>query len=206
MNQKDQSIAISQFEKIQSLAGSMRLAAEGWDLPYKTLVATMLSAQTMDETTIPVSTKLFEIYPTIKDLANADLAEVSDLIKRVNYYKTKAKHIIATSRIITDKYDEKIPMDFTTLLSFPGVGNKTANVFLSEYGIPAIAVDTHVHYIANFLGWSDKKDPKKVQIDLERIFPRKLWSTLNPVLVRFGKKYTSRIEKDKILERIKNIS
>ena len=96
----------------------------------------------------------------------------------------------------------KPPHDHGKLILLPGVGRKTANVFLSEYGADAIGVDTHVAYISKKLGWTKHKDPHKIEKDLERLFPRNYWRIINRTLVRFGKTYQSRKKKDEILDRI----
>ena len=102
-------------------------------------------------------------------------------------------------------YDGSVPYTIEELIKLPGVGRKTANVFISEYGKPGIAVDTHVHYISNYLDWSTNKNPHKVEADLKELFPKKIWSKVNYTLVRFGKTHTSRIQKNKMLDNIKKI-
>ena len=97
-------------------------------------------------------------------------------------------------------------MDFGKLIQLSGVGGKTANVFLSEYGDDAIGIDTHVSYISQYLGWVESDKPEKIEEELRKLFPRKKWKILNTILVRFGKKYTSRKEKDRLLDEIKIIS
>lgn len=194
-----------QFKAIENLGGNMRLAAEGWKSEWQCLIATIMSAQSRDETTIPIAEKLFSRYDSVEKLANAKYNDVLFVFKGLNLNKGKARNVIACSKELIERYGGKVPHDFDKLIGLSGVGRKTANVFLSEYGLEGLAVDTHVYYISRYLGWSDKKDPHKVESDLKALFPRKMWSKVNPILVRFGKLYTSRKEKNKLLDDIKNL-
>ena len=101
------------------------------------------------------------------------------------------------------EFQGEVPKDYDKLVLLPGVGGKTANVVLSEMGQDAIAVDTHVYYISRYLNWTKGNKPEIVERDLMNLFPKIYWKKLNPILVRFGKKYTSRKEKDKLLDKIK---
>lgn len=194
---------LKQLFELEKLGSSMRLAAEKWDRPWKTLISTILSARTRDEKTIPVAGDLFRKYTKIKDLANAKLKDVQKIIRPVNFYKTKSKNVINCAKILFDKYNGKPPHDFDKLLELPGVGRKTANVFLSEMGKDAIGTDTHVLYLSRKLGWTRQKQPEKVEEDLKKLFPKRYWSKINPILVRFGKSH-SRRKQDEILSKISN--
>ncbi len=201
----NQAIALKQLEELKKLCGKpMRLAAEGWGSEWQTLIAIILSARTRDETTIKVCKKLFAKYETAAALARARADDVADIIRRVNFYRNKTKNIIACAQVLAGEYAGAPPHDIAQLVAIPGVGRKTANVFLAEYGAPAIGVDTHVSYISQKLGWTTHQDPAKIEKALEALFPQKLWRILNQTLVRFGKSHTSRLEKDELLERIKN--
>lgn len=196
--------AIKQFNAVEKLKGNMRLAAEGWPTPFQTLISTILSARTLDETTIKVCKILFNKYPNVNLLAGAKPKDISKIIKPINFYKNKTKSIINCSKVLEEKFHGKIPSNYEELIQLPGVGNKTANVFLSEQGKDAIGVDTHLSYISRKLGWSKNENPEKIQKDLEKLFPKAYWKKLNPTIVSFGKRYTSRRNKDRILEEIKN--
>jgi len=196
--------ALKQLEELKKLSSHMRLAAEGWKEPWQTLITTILSARTRDEKTIPIANELFKRYPATKDLANAKLKEVQKIIRPINFYKTKSKNIVNCAKILAEKYD-KPPIDFDKLLELPGVGRKTANVFLSEMGKDTIGVDTHLAYISRKLGWTGHSDPKKIEDDLKGLFPKRYWKKINPILVRFGKTHISRKRKDEILEKIKKL-
>ena len=202
MNQK---IALKQLSALSKDVKNMRLAAESWKSPFQTLISTIMSARTRDEVTIVVADKLFSKFPTPNKLAKANLKQIQTIIKPVNFYKNKSKNIIACAKMLVDNYNGRVPNTIEELIKLPGVGRKTANVFISEYGKPGIAVDTHVHYISNYLGWSKNKNPHKVEADLKKIFPENLWSDVNPTLVRFGKTHTSRIQKNKMLDEVKKI-
>ena len=177
----DSKLAVKEFKEIEKFSKktNIRLAAEEWDEHWKILVATMMSAQTRDEVTIVVATRLFVKFGTAKKLGDASLNEIEDLIKSINYFRTKARHIKETCSIIAE---HGLADDLEGLVKLPGVGRKTANVFLTKIGVKqAIAVDTHVHRISHKMKWSDGKTPNKVEIDLEKLFPRKYWVSLNPL-------------------------
>lgn len=196
---------LKQLEELKRLSSAMRLAAESWDKPWKTLISTILSARTRDEKTIPISTELFKNYANINNLAKARLKDVQKIIKPINFYKTKSKNVIKCAKLLVKKYSGSPPHDFDKLIELPGVGRKTANVFLSEMGKDAIGIDTHLSYISQRLGWTKNKKPEKIEDDLKKLFPRRYWKKINPIVVRFGKSFTSRKSKDKLLERIKRI-
>lgn len=199
--------AIKQLEFIEKHPSirKMRLAAESWGSDFQTLIAIILSARTLDETTIAVCKKLFEEYPTQKELASASLNDIERIITPINFYQNKARYLINCSRDILEKYKGKVPHDLEKLTALPGVGRKTANVFLAEKGGDNIGVDTHVSYISQKLGWTKNKDPDKIEKDLLNLFPKNYWGRINSALVRFGKSHTSRIQKDKLLDEIKRI-
>ncbi len=194
--------AITQFKKINKLKGDMRLAAEAWRTPFQTLISTILSARSLDETTIKVCKILFKKYPNAKALAKAKSSDIQKIIRPINFYRNKTKSITNCAKVLQEKYKGKIPNDYNKLIELPGVGSKTANVFLSEQGIHAIGVDTHIYYISRHLGWSKSNKPEGVEEDLRKLFPKSYWIKLNPTLVRFGKKYTSRREKNELLDEI----
>ncbi len=183
----------------------MRLAAEGWDSQWQTLTAIILSARTRDEVTIEVCKKLFSRYKALNELAGAKLEEVSQIIRPVNFYRNKSKNIINCSKNLRDSFNGIVPHDIDLLISLPGVGRKTANVFLAEHEHDAIGVDTHVSYISQKLRWVKSNNPYKIEMELRKLFPRKYWNIINPYLVRFGKTYISRKQKSSILESISEI-
>ena len=202
MNQKT---ALKQLRLLGKNQKKMRLAAESWNSHFQILISTILSARTMDEVTIPIAEKLFRKYPNSKALSKAKFLDIKKIIKPVNFYKNKSKNIIECSKQIEFDFNGKIPREIDELIKLKGVGRKTANVFLSETGDKAIGVDTHLGYVSRKLGWSNHVNPHKIEIDLKNLFPKRYWSKVNPIAVRFGKTHTSRKEKDKLLEEIKRI-
>jgi len=197
---------LKQLSALDKKSSKMRLAAQEWDSDWKTLVAIMMSAQSRDELTIQIASGLFEKYPSLESLANAKYSDVLKCLQSLNYNRTKAKHIIQTSKMLLSEYGGKVPHSVEELIKLPGVGKKTANVFLSEYGHAAIGVDTHVSYISQKLGWTKNKNPEKIESDLLLLFPKSHWSKVNEILVRFGKTFTSKREKDKILSEVKKLN
>lgn len=197
--------ALRQLEKLNKLSQEMPLAAENWRDEWQTLIAIILSARTRDEITIPAAENLFKQYRYTEELARAKISEVQKIIRPVNFYKNKSKYIIDCAKQLTKKYSGNVPHDEKLLLELSGVGRKTMNVFLTEIGKEAIGVDTHVGYISQKLGWTKNSNPEKIEQDLKQLFPKKYWRKINSCLVRFGKTYTSRKQKNKILEGIKEI-
>lgn len=193
--------ALERFE----VRKGMRLAAEDWDAEWKTLIATIMSAQSRDETTIKIATALFNKCGSVEKLACAEYSDVLKIFRGLNYNRTKARNVIDCAVFIVKKYGSKVPHDFSKLVELSGVGRKTANVFLSEYGHDGLAVDTHVFQIARKLGWSNAKTRDGVEKDLRELFPQRLWSRVNPALVRFGKTHTGRKEKIGVLEEVRKI-
>lgn len=203
MNRKK---TIKQLKMLEKDSVKMRLAAEEWGSEWKTLVAIIMSARTRDETTIKVAEELFKRFPTVAALALASAAEVSAIIRPINFYRNKTKSVIGAAKALTERFGGKVPHEIEKLVTIPGVGRKTANVFLSEIGKDAIGVDTHVSYIAQKLGWSKNKNPRKIEEDLKKLFPQRYWRIINQTCVRFGKTYQSRKKKNEKLDNIKHAS
>ena len=201
----DEKTAIKQLNELKKLGKNLRLAADGWGAKWETLVATLMSARTTDARTIPTAQELFAKFNSIEKLSQASVGSIAKIIRPVNFYKTKARNISNLAKIIVKQYNGEIPMKFEELVELPGVGRKTANVFLAEYGHETIGVDTHVSYCAHRLGWTKHKEQHKIEKDLEELFPKRYWGELNWILVRFGQTYKSRREKNEILDRVKRI-
>ena len=175
------------IKKYYSKKNTIRLAAEGWDSNFKILVSVMLSAQTLDNTTIKVCEKLFKKFDTPKKMSKANFDEILKIIRSVNYSKTKAKNLILTSEKLLKKYNSKVPNTLDDLMELNGVGIKTANLVLGEcFKIPAICVDTHVHRICNIFDFVNTKNPEKTLEELEKLVPKKYWLDINKYLVRVG--------------------
>ncbi|MEM3116375.1 MAG: endonuclease III [Candidatus Pacearchaeota archaeon] len=193
---------IKQIKELEKRGMNIRLAAESWDSDFKILISTILSARTRDEVTIKVAEKLFKKYGDVRDLAKSKLKDIRKIIMPVNFYKNKSKNIVNCAKILVKKYNGKIPHEINELIKLPGVGRKTANVFLTQVGRQGLAVDTHVAYCSRKLGWTKQRDPKKIEEELKKIIPKKYWNKVNPIIVRFGKTYANRKQKDKILREI----
>jgi len=193
------------FEKAEKRYGSSakRLASDEWEYDWQTLVATILSAQTRDETTIPVSENLFKKYPTIESLSKAKYEDVLKIISRVNFKNNKAKHVIGAAKYLVENYNGKVPDDIDELIKLPGVGRKTANLVLSEvHEKDSITVDTHVHRISNVLGFVKTKNPTQTEMELKKIAPKQYWSRINRLFVLWGKDVRGR-DKKKFLEKLR---
>jgi endonuclease III len=200
MNRKT---AIKQLGEIKKFikGKELRLAAE-WEEDWQILISTILSSQTKDEKTIEISNHLYKRYNSLERLSKAKLSDVKRIIRPINYYKTKSKHILETARILVRRFGGKIPSNREELMEFPGVGRKVANVYLVEAeNADAIGVDTHVSRLAKKLGWTKEKNPHKIEKDLEKLFPKKYWNSINYILVKFGRIYRLKGEDD-ILKRI----
>jgi len=153
------------------------------------LVATILSAQTTDKRVNVVTERLFSKYRNAEDFANADIEELRDMIKSVNYYRTKAKYIKEGCRIILERYGGKVPDSMEELIKLPGVHRKTANVVLSNaFGKEeGIAVDTHVMRVSQRLGITEESAREKIERDLMSKFPRNRWSDVSNLLIAHGR-------------------
>lgn len=155
--------------------------------PFKILISTILSARTRDTNTRAATEKLFAKYNKPQLIAEADLEDLEELIKTSGFYKVKATRIKEVSRIIHEKYDNKVPKDYNELISLPGVGSKTANcVLIYAFNIDTIAVDTHVHRVSNRLRWVDTKKPEETEEALKNLIPKKEWKRINRIFVKFG--------------------
>lgn len=156
--------------------------------PFRLLISTILSARTTDEVTYPLAEELFNAYPTPEALAAADQREVEQLIRRIGFYRNKAKNIIGTARIIVKEHHGRVPADMASLLKLPGVGRKVAGcVLVYAFGLDAIPVDTHVHRLANRMGLVRTASPEQTERELMRITPKAHWQEVNDLLVWHGK-------------------
>jgi len=158
--------------------------------PFELLVATVLSAQTTDIHVNKVTENLFNKYKTIRDYANVSLETLQKDVNSINFYKTKAKNIHESAKMIIEHFNSKVPKTMEELITLPGVARKTANIILSSaYGInEGIAVDTHVKRLSNRLGMTKNEDPVKIEKDLMEITPKSEWGNLSHLLIFHGRK------------------
>ena len=194
------------FKKAEKHYGSSskRLAGEGWAEDWQTLVATILSAQTRDETTIPVAEGLFKRYPKVEMLAKAKLSDVEKTIRRINFYKNKSKHIIGAAKWLKENgyKDGTVPDTIEELIKMPGVGRKTANLVITEvHAKDGLTIDTHVFAICNLLGFTKAKNPTQCEMQLKEYVPRRYWSRINRLFVLWGKE-VPRKTKEKLLQKL----
>jgi endonuclease-3 len=156
--------------------------------PWQLLVATVLSAQTTDDTINRITPRLFARYPTPADLAAANPEEIEAIIFSSGFYRQKTKAIVALSRALVERFDGLVPTDLEKLVTLPGVGRKTASVVLAEaFRSPAIAVDTHVTRVSRRLDLTTNVDPVKIEQDLRALFPRREWAGVSMRIIQFGR-------------------
>ena len=156
--------------------------------PYELLVATILSAQSTDKQVNKVTKELFQKYPDAEAIRQLTPEELAEEIKNIGLYKNKSKNIVAASKILVEQYGGEVPADLDELVKLPGVGRKTANVVLSNaFGIPALAVDTHVFRVANRLKLTDSKDVLTSEKQLMELIPREDWSDAHHWLIWHGR-------------------
>ncbi len=156
---------------------------------WQLLIATILSAQCTDDRVNIVTKDLFKKYTSLRDFAEADLAELEQDIKSTGFYRNKAKNIILACRMLLEKYNGVMPSDINELTKIPGVGRKTANVVRSHiFNLPSIVVDTHVKRISKKVGFTKSDDPVKIEFELMEIFPKEHWIRYNTQVIAHGRK------------------
>ncbi len=139
---------------------------------FQLLAATRLSAQCTDARVNIVTPALFEKYPTVEAFAEAEVADVEELIRSCGFYRTKAKDLVKMAKKIISDFGGKVPDNIEDLTSLPGVGRKTANLICGDiFGKPAVVADTHLIRISNLLGLVETKDPFKVEMQLKELLP-----------------------------------
>ena len=157
--------------------------------PYELLVATVLSAQSTDVRVNIVTKELFKNFNTPEKILKLGEEKLMEYIKSIGFYNVKSKNIIALSHLLIQNNDSQVPDEMDELLKLPGVGRKTANVVLSNcFGVPAIAVDTHVFRVSTRLGFSDKKDPLQVEQDLMKKISKKYWTDAHHAFIFHGRR------------------
>lgn len=157
--------------------------------PFEFLIAVMLSAQTTDNAVNKIAPDLFSILKEPADVKKLTVANIENKIKKLGLYRNKAKNIYNLSHMLLEQFDGQVPKTKKELLTLPGIGIKTANVFLAEiYQVPAIAVDTHVERIAKQFKMVPKKaTPLQVEAYLEKVVPQKDWIAMHLALITFGR-------------------
>jgi len=163
------------------------------DSPFQLLVATVLSAQTTDKMVNQVTPALFARFGTAETLALAPLDQVEGLLRRIGFFRTKAKNIIGLAQQLCQLHGGQVPRDFAALIDLPGVGRKTANVVLGVcFGEPeGVVVDTHVQRLSQRLGWTKETEPGPIERELTAIFPPEDRDLVSHVLIFHGRRVCS---------------
>ncbi len=175
--------------KEQTELPSVSLIGEESGSPYKILVSTIISLRTKDDVTLKASRRLFEEAPTLARLSRLEEDRIAELIYPCGFYRVKSANLKKISRILLNENNGEVPSNRESLLALPGVGLKTANLVLSlGFAIPAICVDTHVHRIANRMGWIKTEKPDDSVKALEKVLPREYWISINELLVLYGQR------------------
>jgi len=157
---------------------------------YTLLIAVLLSANTTDKSVNKVTPTLFAKANTPQKMITLDYDTIYSIIRPCGLGPAKSKAILGLSQILVDKYDGKVPKDFSALESFPGVGHKTASVVMSQaFDVPAFAVDTHVHRLMYRWGLSSGRSVKETEKDAKRLFPENRWSKLHLQIIFYGRDY-----------------
>ncbi|TVS83328.1 endonuclease III [Wolbachia pipientis] len=161
------------FEKFQQSNPAPKIELN-YTNHFTLLVAIVLSARTTDISVNKITKELFSIADTPEKMLNLGQSELRKCISSIGLYNSKAKNIIGLSKILIERHNSKVPTDFNDLVSLPGVGRKSANVFLnSGLGIPTLAVDTHVFRVSNRIGLVKEKDVFKTEQSLLNVVPKK---------------------------------
>jgi endonuclease III len=167
-------------------AASQIVSQYGRD-PYLVLISCILSLRTKDTVSFPTSQRLFQLAKNPQDMVHVPISTIEKTIYPVGFYRNKAKQIHDISADLIARFGGKVPSDEESLLSFKGVGRKTANLVLGEgFGIPAICVDTHVHRISNRLGLITTQTPEETEQELKKILPPEYWREWNYLMVMWG--------------------
>ncbi|MGE5432297.1 MAG: endonuclease III [Syntrophomonadaceae bacterium] len=164
-------------------------SALDFSTPFELIIATILSAQCTDARVNIVTKDLFIKYKSPQDFLNVPVEELEKDIFSTGFYHNKAKSIKNCSKVLVEKYNGEVPADFDALTELPGVGRKTASVVAANaFGIPAIAVDTHVKRLANLLGFIKSDDPEKIEMRLKELLPEEEWINSSHYLISHGRK------------------
>lgn len=187
MNTRD--LAEQLLIEIEQIYPEAKTELSNWSTAFQFLICIVLSAQTTDKQVNKITENLFKQYPTAKKLTNAKYEDIEYTLRGINYFKTKAKHIIELAKLVYERYGGEPPKTLIELQTLPGVGYKTANVFLNDlyHSNQGIAVDTHVGRVAKSYGLTKETDPTKIAHDLEKLYPKDDWYKVNSLFVLYGR-------------------
>jgi endonuclease-3 len=156
--------------------------------PFQLLISTILSAQCTDKQVNHVTKTLFKKYKRPEDYLKAPIAQLEQDIRPTGFYRNKAKSIKGCSQGLIEHFGGKVPATMDELLTLPGVGRKTANCVLgAAFDVPGVVVDTHVKRLSLRLGFTENKDPDKIEKDVEEIFPKERWRRISDILIYHGR-------------------
>lgn len=185
INKKAQASETS--KRLKSFYPEVEIALN-FSTPFELLIATILSAQCTDARVNIVTETLFQKFKTPNDFVSSSLEEIEKEIFSTGFYKQKAKSIKKCCEILVSQYGGEVPKDFDLLRQLPGVGRKTASVVVGNaFGIPAIAVDTHVKRISNLLGLVEVSDPEKIEVELKELLDPADWVSFSHLLATHGR-------------------
>lgn len=160
-----------------------------YETPLQLLVATILSAQTTDKKVNEVTESLFKDYPDLDAFLTITNDELEERIKQIGLYRNKAKNLIMMFNQLNEKFNGEVPQTMEGITSLAGAGRKTANVVLSNaFGVPSIAVDTHVFRVSNRLGLAKSENVLEVEKQLQKELPKKEWSLMHHMLIFHGRR------------------
>lgn len=175
------------LEKLDEIYGTTKTGFFHQE-PWQLLVAIMLSAQSTDKQVNEALPLLFERFKKAEEVAAAPVCEIEGYIRTVGLYKVKAKNMKKCCIHIMEEFHGQVPADMDGLLTLSGVGRKTATLFLADaYDIPGVTVDTHVFRISRRLGWARGKNPKEVELELQKVLPQEHWNRINFQLIYHGR-------------------
>lgn len=179
--------AVAVLNRLKKRYPEARTALD-YESAWQLLVVTVLSAQTTDENVNKVAPRLFERYSNPAALADADPGDVEEVVFSTGFFRQKTKSIISLSQDLEELHDGEVPTDIDQLVQLRGVGRKTASVVLAEmWGVPAIAVDTHVKRVTARLGLTKETDPVRIEADLKALYPESSWAGISMRYIQFGR-------------------
>ncbi len=159
-----------------------------YNTPFELLISTILSAQCTDKQVNNVTKTLFQKYKRPEDFLNVPSSELENDIRPTGFFRNKAKSIKGCCKGLLDLYNGQVPGTMEEMLRLPGVGRKTANCVLGAvFDIPSVVVDTHVKRLAMRLGLSEKGDPDKIEIDIQKLLPEDRWRRFSDILIYHGR-------------------
>jgi endonuclease III len=157
---------------------------------FTLLTSVLLSAQCTDLNVNNVTRDIYPKYNKPEHFVKLGRKKIEKLIKKIGIFRVKAKSIYLMSKLLLEKHNGKVPKTFEELEKLPGVGHKTASVVMSQgFGVPAFAVDTHIHRLAQRWGLTNGKNVVQTEVDLKRVFPKKNWNKLHLQIIYYGREY-----------------